>query len=255
MSNELVLTDDDLALIRRAQKLTATQYDAYFLVRTIAQSISAPAGVTIMPADVLSVIKKASAMHLDPLAGAVYAFKTKRGNLVVGISKQGWQQALASQPDYAGVEFRHGNEISKKVHVTGRGGDGYLVNLSGYEYSTAIIKKQRPDGGICEFEGTAYQVEEFDPSMPTWTQRPRRMLDSRALTIAASNAYGWGAYSPEEVDEVKKLNNVASSELMKAQEKKEKTTGASRVNKALEKSDGEIIADNLTVLSDDEITE
>lgn len=36
----------------------------------------------------------------------------------------------------------------------------------------------------------------------TWLQRPKRMLCNRALTIAAANAYGWGAYDLEEVKEL-----------------------------------------------------
>lgn len=255
MANELTLTKDEMALISHAQSLSGTAYDAHFLVRTVAQSISAPQGVAVAPQDVLLVLKKASAMHLDPLAGAVYAFKTKQGNLVVGISKQGWQQALASQPDFCGVEYRHGAEINKRVHVAGRGGAGYDVNLCGYEFSTCVIKKRMVDGTIGQFEGTAYLTEEFDPSKPTWTQRPKRMLDSRALTIAASNAYGWGAYSPEEVEEVAGLSPMVSRGLMQAQavvEKKAKpNTGADRVSAMLKKNDA-VIPDQIQT-EDDEI--
>ena len=256
MANDMTLTGDELQIIAHSQTNMGTVYDAQFLVRTVAQGISAPAGVKATPADVLTVLKKAAAMHLDPLAGAVYAFKTKQGNLVVGVSKQGWQQALASQKDFAGLYFKHGNEVNKTVHVSGRG-SSYDVRLSGYEWSTCVIKKRMVDGTIGEFSGTAYLEEEFDPSKPTWAQRPRRMLDSRALTIAASNAYGWGAYSPEEVEEVSRITPMVSQGLMQAQEchAPTPTSGGERVSQMLNgkkeaQPQAQIMKDDLETVED-----
>lgn len=198
------MSPSEMAVVKQSQSLMQTAYDEQVLVNAIAQQISVPpkGDIKVASADVLHMVRLASSMHLDPMLGGLWAYKDKNGRLVCGVSKKGWQQALASQPDCVGVTFQHGEIEIKKIPTTGG-----VMTLECPKWSKCIIKKMKC-GMICEFEGIAYAKEEIDPSKPTWCQRPQRMLDNRALTIAAGNAYGWGAYEKDEVDAVAKADGA-----------------------------------------------
>ena len=86
-----------------------------------------------------------------------------------------------------------------------------VTSITYYEAVTCIISKKHADGTVGEYEGTAYFDEEFAPDKPTWLGKPKRMLESRALTIAASNAYGCGAY---EIDEVQDIQAQSKKEMV-----------------------------------------
>lgn len=197
--NELVLatSQSDLDIIQSYQKNTKTNYEVGVLVKRIADGINtknSPTPVGI--ADVLTVMQLASSMHLDPILGGIYAFKGKDDKLTCSVSLKGWKQALSTQPSYAGIyykrpPFREFRKADKK---------GNVVKINAFDYVTCIIVKTDPNGNKQEFEGTAYFDEEFDSNKDTWLTRPKRMLENRALCIAAANAFGWGAYDPEEVD-------------------------------------------------------
>lgn len=195
---EIILSDSELAVVKQSQSVMQTAYDDRVLVKMIASQIGLPdksryPNVAVTGADVLQICRLAASMHLDPVLGGVWGFKDRNGRLVCGVAKKGWQQALHSQPDFQGVSFKHGNLRQNKIPTVNG-----AQTITFYDFVTCVIKKSRPDGSIGEYEGTAFFDEEFDPSKPTWLQRPKRMLESRALTIAASNAYGWGAYDQEE---------------------------------------------------------
>lgn len=228
MSNEVVAKEDEvvipeiislspseMAVVKQSQSLMQTAYDEHVLVNAIAQQITVPpkGDIKVAPADVLHMVRLASSMHLDPMLGGLWAYKDKNGRLVCGVSKKGWQQALSSQPDCVGVTFTHGEMEVRKVATTGG-----VITIECPKWSKCIIKKMKCNM-ICEFEGIAYAKEEIDPSKPTWAQRPQRMLDNRALTIAAGNAYGWGAYEKDEVEAVARsegvgVNSVVTKELL-----------------------------------------
>ena len=190
------LTEQETQVIRQVQSLTKTAYDDRVLATMMRDQISAKDGQSVTLADVLQMLRLAGSMHLDPVMGGLWGYKDNNGQLVYGVTKKGWQQALHSQPDYCGIEFKHPEPIQVKKFPTKKG----MVEISYYPVSVCVISKKMPDGTIGHFSGTAYFDEEFDSVKPTWIQRPKRMLDTRALTICASNAYGWGAYDKEDIE-------------------------------------------------------
>lgn len=200
MANEIVVSNEELGLVKQTQSVLKTSYDDRVLVNLIGSSIALPkqGGVQATFADVLSVLRISSSMHLDPVLGGIYSFKNKDGSLICGVSLKGYRQALHSQPDYAGIEFKYGGELKTKNFNTRNG----QVTITYYDSITCLIKKRHGEH-IDVYEGTAYFDEEFDVTKTnTWLQRPKRMLSNRALTIACANAYGWGAYDEEEVREL-----------------------------------------------------
>lgn len=200
MANEIVVSNEELGLVKQTQSVLKTSYDDRVLVNLIGNSIALPkqGGVQATFADVLSVLRISSSMHLDPVLGGIYSFKNKDGSLICGVSLKGYRQALHSQPDYAGIEFKYGGELKTKDFNTRNG----KVTITYYDSITCLIKKRHGEH-IDVYEGTAYFDEEFDVTKTnTWLQRPKRMLSNRALTIACANAYGWGAYDEEEVREL-----------------------------------------------------
>lgn len=199
MANEIVVSNEELGLVKQTQSVLKTSYDDRVLVNLIGSSIALPkqGGVQATFADVLSVLRISSSMHLDPVLGGIYSFKDKKGSLVCGVSLKGYRQALHSQPDYAGLEFKYRGDLKTKVFNTANG----KITITYYDSITCLIKKRHGEH-IDVYEGTAFFDEEFDVTKTnTWLQRPKRMLCNRALTIAAANAYGWGAYDLEEVKE------------------------------------------------------
>lgn len=201
MSNELVIKDEELEIIKQSQLVLKTSYDDRVLVKSIADGIATPktGGYPVNMADVLQIVRIAVSMHLDPMLGGIWGYKDKNGRLVCGIAKKGWQQALHSQPDYAGIVFKNHGELQHKKFTL----NGTTYDISYYEAVTCYIKKIRPDGREVIFEGTAYFDEEFMANKEPWLQRPKRMLEGRAMTICASNAYGWGAYDIDELSSLK----------------------------------------------------
>ena len=200
MANEIVVSNEELGLVKQTQSVLKTSYDDRVLVNLIGSSIALPkqGGVQATFADVLSVLRISNSMHLDPVLGGIYSFKNKDGSLICGVSLKGYRQALHSQPDYAGIEFKYGGELKTKDFNTRNG----KVTITYYDSITCLIKKRHGEH-IDVYEGTAYFDEEFDVTKTnTWLQRPKRMLSNRALTIACANAYGWGAYDEEEVREL-----------------------------------------------------
>ena len=213
MANELIIKDEDLTLVKTLQSVINTSYDDRVLVKSIADSIALPknSGYPVNMSDVLQIVRVAVSMHLDPMLGGIWGFKDKNGRLVCGVTKKGWQQAIYSQPDYAGIEFRNSGELhNKKLTI-----NGHTYEFSYYDSCTCIIKKQRPDGSIVSFEGTAYFDEEFMANKEPWLQRPKRMLEGRAMTICASMAYGWGAYDNDELSALKEQSVRQATEMEK----------------------------------------
>ena len=225
----LVLEDYQMAEVANLKSLMEISSDPRLIVSTIADNIALPkdADVPVTPNDVLTVIRTANSMRLDPMLGGIWAFKDKHGKLACGVTKKGWQQALHAQPSYCGLDFRHGELKEKKVQVRGQG----ATTITYFAYVTCIVKKKLSDGTIGEFKGTAYFDEEFS-GKDTWIQRPKRMLETRALTIASANAFGWGAYDVDELVE---------AEMATVEPKKTKRTSkvAEKAEKAIE-ANGEV---------------
>lgn len=228
------------------------KYSAKLLAeRTRAMIRTADDNQKVTDEDVAQVLTEAMAKHLDPLKGGLYAFKDKDNRLVIGTSKRGFQQSLCSQPNYAGNTFIHEPEQPLVKKVTTKFG---TKEIKYYESSKCIIRKIMPNGSVATFEGTAYFDEEFNASNAAWVKSPRRLLDGRALCIATSNAYGWGAYDAEEAGRAMGFNvetdpNTGDVISVDAEisDAPEKTTGASRANKALNKVErkAEQMAENL----------
>lgn len=201
----VVMSDSEKSFAVQVLKDVNSTFDLATTVMAIQSQISVPenAGVKVTGNDVMQFMGLARAMHLNPVMGGIYGFKDKNGRLTLGVSKKGWQQALDSQPDYAGLTYVTPEMQEKRVS------DGRNTStIYFFPWAKCIVKKILKNGQIGEFEGTAYFDEEFDPKKPTWLNKSKRMLETRALTIAASNAYGWGAYDPEEVAPVTQQNTV-----------------------------------------------
>lgn len=205
---EILMSDSEKAFATQTLKDIKSSFDLATTVMAIASQISLPkdSNVAVTGQDIMQFMGLARAMHLNPVMGGVYGFKSKDGKLTLGVSKKGWQQALNSQPDFAGITYKLPEPVEKRMSD---GRDTFTVLF--YPYATCIIKKILPNGQIGEFEGTAYFDEEFDAKKQTWSRKPKRMLQTRALTVAASNAYGWGAYDPDELNAVPTIpvNTVA----------------------------------------------
>lgn len=230
--NTEVITQEELAIVKQAQSVMQTAYDDRVLVKQIADSIAIPdkkkfPQVEVNISDVLTVVRLASSMHLDAVLGGIWAYKDRNNRLVCGVSKKGWQQALHSQPDYQGISFKHIGELKSKKITTREG----VTNITYFDACICVIKKSRPDGSIGEFEGVAYFDEEFDGTKPTWISRPKRLLETRALTIAASNAYGWGAYDIEEVERI--AGRTLDVEVSEVPAQTHKATAKTRMTKAM----------------------
>lgn len=220
------VTAEQLEIVEKAQGTMQTLCnDPRVLINQVASTIALPKdGGVVTAADVLTVIRTASSMGLDPMLGGIWSFKDKNGRMMCGVTKKGWQQALHKQPSYCGMDFIHeGGLQPKKVTVTGKG----QLTIYYYPVSICIIKKKLADGSIGEFKGIAYFDEEFS-GKETWIDRPKRMLDTRALTIAAANAYGWGAADADELKDF--LEPASSSKTVQSPKHK----GAERVIEALE---------------------
>ena len=209
MSNEVITLDADAEIVMtESEKVFATQvlkdvnstFDLATTVMAIKRQISIPddCPVGVTGTDIMQFMGLARAMHLNPIMGGIYGFKDRKsGRLTLGVSKKGWQQALESQPDYAGLTWIEPEMQEKKIS-DGRNTTTILY----YPWVTCVVKKILKNGQIGEFEGRAYFDEEFDVAKPTWRQKNKRMMETRALTIAASNAYGWGAYDPDEISAI-----------------------------------------------------
>ncbi len=196
---EIVMSDSEKAFAVQTLKDIKSTFDLATTVMAISSQISIPkdSNVSVTGQDVMQFMGLARAMHLNPVMGGVYGFKSKDGKLTLGVSKKGWQQALNSQPDFAGLTYKLPEPVEKRMSD---GRDTFTILY--YPYATCVIKKILPNGQVGEFEGTAYFDEEFDPKKQTWSRKPKRMLQTRALTVAASNAYGWGAYEPDELGNI-----------------------------------------------------
>lgn len=216
---DLTLDSTQMQEVNSFKSLMDITSDPRLMVSTIADNIALPkdADVAVTPTDVLTVIRTAYSMRLDPMLGGIWAFKDKHGKLACGVTKKGWQQALHAQPSYCGLDFRHGELKEKKIQVRGQGS----TTITYYSYVTCIVKKKLSDGSIGEFKGTAYFDEEFS-GKDTWIQRPKRMLETRALTIASANAFGWGAYDVDELEIDEPQKEVKTKRVSKVAEKAEK---------------------------------
>lgn len=220
---DLTLDSSQMQEVNSFKSLMEISSDPRLMVSTIADNIALPkeADVAVTPNDVLTVIRTAYSMRLDPMLGGIWAFKDKHGKLACGVTKKGWQQALHAQPSYCGLDFRHGELKEKKIQVRGQGS----TTITYYSYVTCIVKKKLSDGSIGEFKGTAYFDEEFS-GKDTWIQRPKRMLETRALTIASANAFGWGAYDVDELEIDEPQKEVKTKRTSKVAEKAEKAISA-----------------------------
>lgn len=200
--------------------------------------------------DVAQVLTEAMAKHLDPLKGGLYAFKGKDDRLIIGTTKRGFQQALYSQPTFRDLKFIPRGELKAK-RVTSNS-SGQSRNITYYDAVTCVITKVFPDKTVGTVEGTAYFDEEFNDANMAWMKSPKRMLEGRALCIASANAYGWGAYDPEEAGRVMGVNVEVAPETgdvlhvdvedvpTPVQQVESKPTGASRAQQALAKAQAEI---------------
>lgn len=230
---EILMTESEKNFANQTLKDIKSTFDLATTVMAIASQISLPkeGNVKVCGQDIMQFMGLARAMHLNPVMGGVYGFKSKDGKLTLGVSKKGWQQALNSQPDFAGLTYKLPDAVEKRMSD---GRDTFTVLY--YPYATCIIKKILPNGQVGEFEGTAYFDEEFDPKKQTWSRKPKRMLQTRALTVAASNAYGWGAYEPDELGSIPttSVNTVSGAPAIPATATvvDEKTLLINKVNRA-----------------------
>lgn len=230
------LAEQETEFVKNVLSQLGVNYGVELCVERVRSQIHCAKGVTATNADVAMVLTEALAKHLDPLKGGVYAFKSKDGNLVIGTSKAGFQQALAAQRSFRDLGYEHPAELKAKSVVNAR---GQRRDITYYDYATCVITKAFPDGTVARITGTAYFDEEFNSSSDAWVKNPKRMLDTRALCIASANAYGWGAYEPEEAQNVTGVvtqndpfvgNRIIQGD---QQPPRQVTSGASRAKAAL----------------------
>lgn len=218
-------TGNALQLIDTIKKSLELSYATDVLVNFVRQQIHAPQGTAITDEDVLAVMIKAKSMNLDPLKSGVYAFKGRDG-LVTGVSKAGFQQAMAKSPQFNSLTYVR-SEFKK---VNKKDGKGNIKEITYCDYVTAVITRIDSQGNLGKVEGTAYFNEEFNSRSTAWLQRPLRMLENRAMCIACSNAFGWGVYTDDEVKDIAYNNHQdpldVPAEVV--------TTGAERATKAVE---------------------
>ncbi len=230
-----ILNESEVGFVDSCLKSLESKFDVMTTVKSIVSSISLPdvPDVKVEASDVMEFMKLSSSMHLDPIMGGIYGFKDKKNRLVLGVSLKGWRQALSSQPTFAGVTYKRSGMVEKKIN-DGRG----IKTLSVYESVTCVITKILPNGAVGEFEGTAYFDEEFDPVKTPWLKNPKRMLENRALTIAASNAYGWGAYDPDSAEQSITRSLLTDEAKSKSQQKRLATVLGAQKNELLSQMKG-----------------
>lgn len=231
------LDQQENAFVQNVLSQLGVTYGVELCVERVRSQIHCAKGVTATNADVAMVLTEALAKHLDPLKGGVYAFKSKDGNLVIGTSKAGFQQALAAQKSFRDLGYEHPADLKAKSVVNAR---GQRRDITYYDYSTCVITKAFSDGTTARITGTAYFDEEFNSNSEAWVKNPKRMLDTRALCIASANAYGWGAYEPEEAQRVTEVGLVQEA----PQQIPNKPTGASRAKAAVAKATKTVIAED-----------
>lgn len=221
--NEVASTNNGaLMIVEELKNNMGLQYKTNVLVSQIKNLIHAPQGMNITDEDVVSVMMKAKSMNLDPFKSGVYAFKGKDG-LVVGVSKSGFQQAMSSQPSFNSLTYKR-SELKRKKVADKNG----VKEISFYDSVTAVIIKIDSKGNLGQVEGTAYFDEEFNGRSSSWLKMPKRMLENRAMCIACANAFGWGAYSDDEVREIATNYNAP------VDVPHEVVTGATRAQTAVE---------------------
>lgn len=218
-------TGNALQLIDTIKKSLELSYTTEVLVNFVRQQIHAPQGTAITDEDVLAVMIKAKSMNLDPLKSGVYAFKGRDG-LVTGVSKAGFQQAMAKSPQFDSLTYVR----PEFKTVNKKDGKGNIKEITYCDYVTAVITRINSQGKLGKVEGTAYFNEEFNSRSTAWMQRPMRMLENRAMCIACSNAFGWGVYTDDEVKDMALSNHQdpldVPTEVV--------STGAERASKAVE---------------------
>lgn len=233
MANQVVaMNEQERAFVTQVADTLGLKYGIELLVERVRSQVHCAKGQVATNADVAMVLTEAMAKHLDPLKGGVYAFKSKDGSLVIGTSKQGFQQALCSQPTFRDLTYRHPETLKSRAVVTSKG----RKEITYFDYSTCVVKKHFKDGTDALIEGTAYFDEEFNEASSAWVKNPKRMLDTRALCIASANAYGWGAYEPEEAAKAMEVPYEVETDEVKTVQA-QKPTGASRAQKALAKAE------------------
>lgn len=242
------IKEQERQFFQMAAENIGVKYGIDLMVDRVRQMVHVkdPKRQQVTVADVAAVVTEAMAKHLDPLKGGLYAFKDKDDRLIIGTTKRGFQQALASQPTYRDLKFMPIGELREKIVVTKQG----RKKIEYYDAVKCVIRKHFPDGSDGYVEGTAYFDEEFNEVNAAWVKSPRRLLDGRAMCIASSNAYGWGAYDAEEAGRAMGFNVEVEPEsgtiidvdnLAEEEQEKPKSAGASRVTKALKKAEGETI--------------
>ena len=153
-----------------------------FYAKQVLQNIKAK-GVKVTADDVLTVFKIASDMGLDPSTKDIYAFKSQKIPLTVGVSFRGWSRACEKK-DILGIDYepldygkdKNGNKVMDRLKVT-------ITKSNGGKVSYIINRSQ------------AMTTSEV------WQTESDHMLQIRGFCRCASLAFGWGAYEVGEARE------------------------------------------------------
>ena len=183
------LSKDEIEFVKLAQEKIGTDYPINMLIKLVCERITVHPSQQLKPFDVMSVIKAAKKMGLDPTTGDIFAFKGKATEknpdpkVVLGVAYNGWCTILSSHKDWS-LHF----EAAPK-DMWWRKGEIIICPYIKCVLVNEVTKQK--------VEGTAYFDEE-NTDAGQWVDRPKRMLENRAMVIACKRAFGLGVYEPEE---------------------------------------------------------
>lgn len=123
----------------------------------------------------LTILMIAEKLDLNPLAGELWAFKSKNGTVQPIVSVDGWSRIMNRQPSFDGYEIRFSD---KTVRINDQ-------DMPEWAECT-IFRKDRSHPTTERI----WAAEKYVASSPVWKHSPRLMLRHRAMIQCIRFAFG-----------------------------------------------------------------
>lgn len=202
MANEIILSDNFKSTYSVLKSpLGLDSYPVETAYNMIKHFITAPVGVPVAEKDVAELMLVAQSMGLNPLKKSVYGFKNKEGQLICGVTLQGWRQAADARGGKV-KRYRYGQLMSVKQ-------DGVEFRFYDWIACDFKINGEWTEGQQVFFEEVdkAKYLKTAESRLRSpWRVQPKRMHQNRAYTCAVAELFGFGAYSIEEARYAANIN-------------------------------------------------
>ena len=203
MANEIVLSDNFKTTYSVLKSpLGLDSYPVETAYNMIKHFITAPSGVLVTEKDVAELMLVAQSMGLNPLKKSVYGFKNKEGQLICGVTLQGWRQAADAREGKV-KRYRYGQLMTVKQ-------DGVEFRFYDWIACDFKINGEWTEGQQVFFEEVdkAKYLKTVESRLRSpWRVQPKRMHQNRAYTCAVAELFGFGAYSIEEARYAANINS------------------------------------------------